>query len=425
MRNVLATTVAAIALTVAGTSWSATSTSAKEPAPMASPQGVTFQVITVGEGVVVPGSSSSRAGSQTVFADSKGLTLYYSDKDQAGKSMCAADCLKTWRPLPAAADAKAFGQWSVVSRDDGSKQWAYINKPLYTNAQDEKFGDSKGNGAEGETWHAASLKSAEGVPIPLGISVREVADANGDALTNEKGMPLYAFSGDLKKDSPSCAAEKCLHTWKPFAAPLLAVAIGDFTVINRADGIRQWAFKGEPLFTFSGDVELGDARGRGVDTRMAVAMMARYFLPADVAVRSNPQHGGFLVTAAGQSLYARDTTKYMGLGNHAARGGAQAVPAVGAAIGTSGCEDKCLEKWKPLAAPANAQPWGNWTVLSRADGSKQWAYLGYALYSNIEDKKPGDINGHDEYDLVIVNEDTKKLAPAAFRYGLYWRVATQ
>src|SRR5690606_10281153 len=118
----------------------------------------------------------------------------------------------------------------------GSQQWAYNNRPLYTNVADKKFGDSKGNDAEGKTWHAASLNAAEGVPIPLGISVHEVADANGHALTDEKGMPLYGFSGDAMKDVPSCAADNCVHKWKPFPAPMLAVAIGDFTVVNRPDG---------------------------------------------------------------------------------------------------------------------------------------------------------------------------------------------
>jgi predicted lipoprotein with Yx(FWY)xxD motif len=424
MRYILNVTVAAAAVTVAASAFAAKST-AKYEAPLASPPGVTFQTITVGEGVTIPGSSSSRAGSQEVFADSKGLTLYYSDKDQPGKSLCAADCLNTWKPYVPAADAKDMGQWKIISRDDGTKQWAYNNRPLYTNVGDQKFGDSKGNDAEGKTWHAASLNAAEGMPIPLGIKVQEVADANGHALTDEKGMPLYAFAGDLKKGEPSCGEAPCLHKWKPFAAPLLAVAIGDFTVINRADGVRQWAFKGEPLYTWSADVEIGDARGRTVDKNMSVAMLARFFMPANVAVRSNPQHGGFLTTAEGMSLYARDTTKYMGLGNHAARGGAKAEPKVGTAIGTTGCVDKCLEKWKPLEAPADAQPWGNWTVMTRPDGGKQWAYLGYAMYTSTADKKPGDINGHDEIDMVIVNEDTTKLAPAAFRYGLYWRVATQ
>ena len=430
MRNVTMMTAAAVALTAASATgaWAAPAAGVQDMAPLASPPGITFEVITVGEGVVVPGSSSSRAGSQVVFATSDELTLYYSDKDPAGKSVCDAACTKTWRPLPAGAETKigdTVGQWKVIGRDDGAKQWAYNGKPLYTHADDQKMGDSKGNGADGESWHAASLRPADGVPIPLGISVKEVADANGQALVDERGMPLYAFAGDVKREQPACATEGCVHKWKPFAAPLLGVGIGDFSVVSRPDGIRQWAFKGKPLFSFTGDVELGDARGRGVDPRIQVALMARYFIPEGVVVHSNPQHGGYLATADGKTLYARDTTKYMGLGNHAARGGAKAVPAVGKAIGAEGCDAKCLAKWTPLKAPADAKAWGNWSVVSRADGSKQWAYLSYALYAYAGDKKPGDINGHDEYDMVIVNEDTKKLAPAAFRYGLYWRVAAQ
>jgi predicted lipoprotein with Yx(FWY)xxD motif len=376
-----------------------------EPAPLASPPGITFQTIKVGEGVVVPGSSSSREGSQVVFATAKGMTLYFSDKDQPGKSLCVGECATVWPPVTATADAKNLGDWSVIARDDGSKQWAYRGKPL---------------------WHAASLRPADGMPLPLGISVQEVADANGQALVDERNMPLYAFDGDPTREQPSaCAAEPCINKWVPFAAPQLAIPIGDFTIVNRPDGVKQWAYRGRALYTFNRDVEVGDATGRGIDKRMQVAVLVRYFMPANVAVRSNPQHGGILVTAEGKTLYARDQLQYMGLGNHGARGGAKPVPTIGTAIGATGCDGECLSSWQPLAAPADAQPWGNWSVLTRADGSKQWAYQSYGLYTFSGDKKAGDMNGHDAYDNFIVNDDTRKLAPANHRFGLYWRVATQ
>ena len=43
--------------------------------------------------------------------------------------------------LVAAADAKASGDWTVVTRDDGSRQWAYKGKPVYTYKADQKAGD--------------------------------------------------------------------------------------------------------------------------------------------------------------------------------------------------------------------------------------------------------------------------------------------
>jgi predicted lipoprotein with Yx(FWY)xxD motif len=55
----------------------------------------------------------------------------------------------------AAADATGSGEWTVITRDDGSKQWAYKSKPLYTWAKDTKPGDTTGDGVANNTWHVA------------------------------------------------------------------------------------------------------------------------------------------------------------------------------------------------------------------------------------------------------------------------------
>jgi len=89
-----------------------------------------------------------------VFADSKGMTLYTFDKDTAGKSACNGPCAQNWPPLAAKAEAKPMGDWTVVTRDDGSKQWAYKNKPLYTWVKDSKPGDTSGEGVN-NVWHVA------------------------------------------------------------------------------------------------------------------------------------------------------------------------------------------------------------------------------------------------------------------------------
>jgi predicted lipoprotein with Yx(FWY)xxD motif len=36
---------------------------------------------------------------------------------------------------------------------------------------------------------------------------------------------------------------------------------------------------------------------------------------------------------------------------------------------------------------------GHWTIVARADGSKQWAYDGKPFYLWMNDKKPGDVTG--------------------------------
>ena len=79
-----------------------------------------------------------------VLTNTAGMTLYTFDKDAGGKSACNGPCAANWPPLTAGADAKASGDWSIVTRDDGAKQWAYKGKPVYLWAKDQKPGDKTG-----------------------------------------------------------------------------------------------------------------------------------------------------------------------------------------------------------------------------------------------------------------------------------------
>jgi len=90
-----------------------------------------------------------------MFVDAKGMTLYTFDKDAAGKSVCNGPCATNWPPLIVADNSKAAGDWTIVVRDDGQKQWAYKGKPLYTWAKDTKPGDTTGDGFMNGVWHVA------------------------------------------------------------------------------------------------------------------------------------------------------------------------------------------------------------------------------------------------------------------------------
>lgn len=90
-----------------------------------------------------------------MLTDTKGMTLYTFDKDTTpGKSACNGPCLVAWPALIADTGAANMGDWTVITRDDGGKQWAYKGKPLYTYAQDKKAGDMVGEG-KGGVWHMA------------------------------------------------------------------------------------------------------------------------------------------------------------------------------------------------------------------------------------------------------------------------------
>jgi predicted lipoprotein with Yx(FWY)xxD motif len=92
--------------------------------------------------------------SNGVLVGDKGMTLYTFDKDSGGKSACNGKCAANWPPLAATAGAKADGQWTVITRDDGSKQWAYKGQPLYYWVKDKAPGDKTGDGVN-NVWHVA------------------------------------------------------------------------------------------------------------------------------------------------------------------------------------------------------------------------------------------------------------------------------
>jgi predicted lipoprotein with Yx(FWY)xxD motif len=85
-----------------------------------------------------------------------GMTLYTFDRDAAGagKSVCNGQCATNWPPLTASSSDSGSGDWSVITRDDGGKQWAYKGKPLYYWVKDQKAGDRTGDGVN-NVWHVA------------------------------------------------------------------------------------------------------------------------------------------------------------------------------------------------------------------------------------------------------------------------------
>ncbi len=97
----------------------------------------------------------AKAAADGTLTDAKGMTLYVFDKDSGGKSACNGPCAANWPPLMAGAGAMASGDWTIIARNDGGKQWAYKGKPLYAWVKDAKPGDKTGNGVN-NVWHTAT-----------------------------------------------------------------------------------------------------------------------------------------------------------------------------------------------------------------------------------------------------------------------------
>jgi len=109
--------------------------------------------------VILFAASAGAAGTPAapmngVLATSAGATVYTFDKDTvgSGKSACNGPCAQLWPPVAAEASDSAAGDWSIVTRDDGSKQWAYKGAPIYTFSKDAKPGDTTGDKFK-DVWH--------------------------------------------------------------------------------------------------------------------------------------------------------------------------------------------------------------------------------------------------------------------------------
>ncbi len=88
----------------------------------------------------------------------EGLTLYVFGNDVAnsGKSACYAPCSNLHPPYLLEKEGSAAGDFSVVERSDGTKQWAHKGRPLYRWIYDEKPGDVGADGMNRGIWQLAS-----------------------------------------------------------------------------------------------------------------------------------------------------------------------------------------------------------------------------------------------------------------------------
>ncbi len=110
------------------------------------------------------GSSSAAAGVKTgssslgtILVDDEGMTLYRLSAEQNGKFICTTSaCLGVWHPLLAPSSGTPsgdVGSLGTVKRPEGTVQVTYKGQPLYTFAQDNKAGETNGQGIKDVgTW---------------------------------------------------------------------------------------------------------------------------------------------------------------------------------------------------------------------------------------------------------------------------------
>jgi predicted lipoprotein with Yx(FWY)xxD motif len=81
-------------------------------------------------------------------------------------------------------------------------------------------------------------------------------------VTDDKGMTLYVFDND-KGGVPSCY-DACATKWPPYVATADEKKGEGWTMVDRTDKTKQWAYDGKPVYFFAGDKAKGDTTGDGL-----------------------------------------------------------------------------------------------------------------------------------------------------------------
>lgn len=81
-------------------------------------------------------------------------------------------------------------------------------------------------------------------------------------MMNQSHMTLYTYDRDAPSVSNCTGA--CAELWPPALLPAGSELGENYTLFARPDGSMQIAYKGRPLYLYSGDARIGDVNGDGI-----------------------------------------------------------------------------------------------------------------------------------------------------------------
>jgi predicted lipoprotein with Yx(FWY)xxD motif len=99
------------------------------------------------------------------------------------------------------------------------------------------------------------------VPVSAAEPAKTMDTSAGKVYTDEKGMTLYIFDKD--EPNKSNCYDDCAKAWPPFMAAADAQPEGEWTIVERTDGTKMWAYEGKPVYTYVKDMKPGDVTGDG------------------------------------------------------------------------------------------------------------------------------------------------------------------
>jgi predicted lipoprotein with Yx(FWY)xxD motif len=373
-----------------------------------------------------------------VFADAAGKTLYtwplgnlrngnVGDRRKSGVSTCddtiyretsgymspypsgyllpdldqRLSCEQLWPPVLAPADAKPVGKWTLARRKNGRSQWAYDGYPVYTSDRDRKPGDVLGGSNALDGGAAGIVREPIGPPPDVPPELAVVPFRTGHMLTTYKGFSVYTSDADEQGKS-SCTG-KCLADWNPVLAPQTARSRGDWGVVERSPGIKQWAYRGKPLYTCIHEKHARSVTGSDVPGWHNAFTQRALQPPAEFTVQDS-RIGQVLADANGRTIYlyaCNDDALDQQTCDHP-----ESPQVYRMAICGNFDPKVCQETFPYVQAPQGVKSESTlWSVMNidpdtgrkaqagQAGAIQVWAYRERPVYTYGEDFKPGDANG--------------------------------
>ncbi|ODT09427.1 MAG: hypothetical protein ABS35_42995 [Kaistia sp. SCN 65-12] len=93
----------------------------------------------------------------------------------------------------------------------------------------------------------------------VGGAIKTMEIGGKEVLVGANDMTLYTFDKDAV--GVTNCYDKCAENWPPLIADAGAKPEGDFTLVDRTDGSKMWAYKGWPLYFWVKDEKPGDTTG--------------------------------------------------------------------------------------------------------------------------------------------------------------------
>lgn len=310
-------------------------------------------------------------------------------------------CTDIWKPVAASEDAEEVGKWTVVERRDGTYQWAYDEQPLYTSIRDKQPGDVLGGTRRRYGGDSPAQRVPVGPPplIPPGFAIESTSI--GRMLTTDRNESVYAFDGDTATSSGCEGA--CLADWKPVLASSLARELGEWTHFERSPGVRQWVFRGQPLYTYNLDQSSWSQQGSDVSGWHNVFTQLADSYPSSFSVQATII-GNVLATSEGKSIYVYNCGDDSA--DQLACDHPEDTQVYRFAMCGGGDPARCLEHWPyVLAGEDEVSTNSTWRIVwidpltgrfaapGQTGALRVWAYRDRPVYTFGGDKYAGDLHG--------------------------------